>query len=225
VCPDKPENHDSRSPARQIASKPRLRDPRPPKRPATVTSRAILRRGRPPTFNFSGGTSPRPGVHCVEALTTGKTLEGWWFDRTQEYLARRRGESFGYYQFATRETFELTPLPCWKHLSPEKRQQFAAALVAEIEGEAADRRERTGAQALGPAAILAQSPESRPLKTKRSPAPAVHAASRAVRRELRNAYFLFVAAYRNTAEKLRAGQRDPPFPTGCFPPPLPFVGG
>ena len=46
-----------------------------------------------------------------------------------------------------------------------------------------------------------------------------------VRRELRNAYFLFVAAYRAAAEKLRAGHRDPPFPMGCFPPPLPFVGG
>ena len=166
-----------------------------------------------------------PGVHCVEALTQGKALEGWWFDRTQEYLARRRGEDFGYYQYATRETFELAPLPCWKHLTPEKRQQLAASLVAEIDAEAADRRERTGVQALGPAAILAQSPESRPLKTKKSPAPAVHAASRAVRRELRNAYFLFVAAYRNASEKLRAGHRDPPFPTGCFPPPLPFVGG
>ena len=166
-----------------------------------------------------------PGVHCVEALTTGKVLEGWWFDRTQEYLARRRGESFGTYQYATRESFELAPLPCWKHLPPEKRQQLAAALVAEIEAEAADRRERTGVQALGPAVILAQSPESRPLKTKRSPAPAVHAASRAVRRELRNAYFLFVAAYRSAAEKLRAGHRDAPFPMGCFPPPLPFVGG
>src|SRR6185503_555785 len=166
-----------------------------------------------------------PGVHCVEALTTGKTLEGWWFDRTQEYLARRRGESFGPYQYATRETLELAPLPCWKHLPPEKRQQLAAAMVSEIEAEAADRRERTGVPALGPAAILAQSPESRPLKTKRSPAPAVHAASRAVRRELRNAYFLFVATYRSAAEKLRAGHRDPPFPMGCFPPPLPFVGG
>ena len=63
-----------------------------------------------------------PGVHCVEALTTGKALEGWWFDRTQEYLARRRGETFGTYQYATRESFELAPLPCWKHLPPEKRQ-------------------------------------------------------------------------------------------------------
>jgi REP element-mobilizing transposase RayT len=166
-----------------------------------------------------------PGVHCVEALTTGKILEGWWFDRTREYLARRRGEDFGLYQYATRETLEIAPLPCWKHLTPEKRQQLAATMVAEIEAEAAERRERTGIQPLGPAAILAQNPESRPLKTRRSPAPAVHAASRAVRRELRNAYFLFVAAYRSAAEKLRAGQRAPPFPTGCFPPPLPFVGG
>ncbi len=166
-----------------------------------------------------------PGVHCVEALTTGKTLEGWWFDRTQEYLARRRGEAHGYYQYATRESVELSPLPCWKDLPPEKRQQLASALAAEIEAEAAESRERSGVQALGPAAILAQNPESRPLKTKRSPAPAVHAVRRAVRRELRNAYFLFVAAYRSAAEKLRAGQRDAQFPTGCFPPPLPFVGG
>ena len=166
-----------------------------------------------------------PGVHCVEALTTGRTLEGWWFDRTQEYLARRRGEACGYYQYATREAVELSPLPCWKHLTPEQRQRLAGALVAEIEAEAAERRERAGVPALGPAAILAQSPESRPLKTKKSPAPAVHAVRRAVRRELRNAYFLFVAAYRSAAEKLRAGQRDVPFPAGCFPPPLPFVGG
>ena len=166
-----------------------------------------------------------PGVHCVGALTEGKVLEGGRFDRTQEYLARRRGEDFGTYQYATRETLELSPLPCWQHLTSEQRQRLAAAMVSEIEAEAAERRERSGVQALGPAAILTQNPESRPLKTKRSPAPAVHAASRAVRRELRNAYFLFVAAYRSAAEKLRAGHRNAQFPTGCFPPPLPFVGG
>ncbi len=63
------------------------------------------------------------------------------------------------------------------------------------------------------------------MRTKKSPAPAVHAATRTDRRELRDAYFWFVAAYRAAAEKLRAGQRDAPFPLGCFPPPLPFVGG
>ena len=166
-----------------------------------------------------------PGVHCIQALMEGKPLEGWWFDRTQEYLARRRGEDFGPFQYATREALELDPLPCWKHLTPEQRQKRVATLVSGIEEEAAACRERTGVQPLGPAAILAQNPRSQPTKTKRSPAPAVHAATRAVRRELRNAYFGFVAAYRSAAEKLRAGQRDAPFPTGCFPPPLPFVSG
>ena len=28
----------------------------------------------------------------------------------------------------------------------------------------------------------------------------------------------------DTAEKLRAGDRDPPFPPECFPPAMPFVG-
>lgn len=31
-----------------------------------------------------------PGVHCVEALTLGIPLTGYWFDRTQEFAARRR---------------------------------------------------------------------------------------------------------------------------------------
>jgi REP element-mobilizing transposase RayT len=166
-----------------------------------------------------------PGAHCVQALTEGKALEGWWFDRTKEYRARRRGEDFGRFQYATRETLKLDPLPCWKHLTPEQRQRQAAALVAEIEEEAASRRQRTGIRPLGPAAILTQNPQSQPLKTKRSPAPAVHAATLAVRRQMRDAYRWFVAVYRDAAEKLRAGWRDAPFPAGSFPPPLPFVGG
>ena len=97
--------------------------------------------------------------------------------------------------------------------------------MAEIDAEAAAQRERTGLKPLGPQAILAQNPLSQPPKPKKSPAPAVHAATKAVRRELRNAYFTFVAAYRDAAEKLRAGKRDTLFPMGCFPPALPFVGG
>jgi len=43
----------------------------------------------------------------------------------------------------------------------------------------------------------------RPEKDQEVPAPAFHAASRAVRRELWDAYSMFVAAYRAAAEKLR----------------------
>jgi REP element-mobilizing transposase RayT len=166
-----------------------------------------------------------PGVHAVRALLEGEILEGLWFDRTQEYLARRRGEKFHPLQYATREVLELDPLPCWEHLTEEQRHVRVAALVEDIESEAAARRKRTGVKPLGVAAVLAQDPLQRPKKTKKSPAPAFHAASKAVRRELWNAYALFVAVYRSAAEKLRAGIREVIFPRGCFPPALPFVDG
>jgi hypothetical protein len=62
-------------------------------------------------------------------------------------------------------------------------------------------------------------------KSKKSPAPLFHAASKAVRRELYEGYAWFVAAYREASEKLRNGNRAVSFPTGSFPPPLPFVAG
>jgi putative transposase len=166
-----------------------------------------------------------PGVHCVQALTEGKILEGLWFDRTQEYAARRRGEEFGRLQYATQEILTLDPLPCWKDLTEEERRRRAAALVTVIEAEAAARRKKTGVKPPGPAAILTQDPHRKPERSKKSSAPAFHAASQAVRRELRDLYALFVAAYREAAEKLRAGNRNARFPAGSFPPALPFVGG
>ena len=69
----------------------------------------------------------------------------------------------------------------------------------------------------------AQSPLSQPAKTKRSPAPLIHAASRRVRQELYRMYGLFVAAFREAAEQLKAGDRSVWFPEGSFPPGLPFV--
>jgi hypothetical protein len=53
----------------------------------------------------------------------------------------------------------------------------------------------------------------------------VHALSAGMRRELWEAYRLFVAAFRQAAEKLRAGDRNAVFPPGSFPPALPYVGG
>jgi REP element-mobilizing transposase RayT len=166
-----------------------------------------------------------PGVHCARALIEGEPLKGVWFDRTKEYAARQRGETFGKYEYATEETVVFDPLPCWSHLPAEEQRRRVAALVQEIEEEARIRREEAGIKPLGVAAILAQDPTHRPRKLKKSPAPFVHAATKAVRLALWEAYATFVAAYRDAAEKLRTGGPDPPqFPAGCFPPALPFVG-
>ena len=166
-----------------------------------------------------------PGVHSVRTLLDGEPLIGYWFDRSQEYAARRRGEIFDRYRYATQETVVLSPLPCWKHLSTEDYQKRVAELVEEIEEEAAAERQRTGRPVLGVAAILAQDPQYRPSYLDRSPAPLFLTASYSMWRTLYGAYVWFVLEFRSAAEKLRAGDRAAPFPRGSFPPALPFVGG
>jgi hypothetical protein len=100
-----------------------------------------------------------------------------------------------------------------------------AALVADIEAEAAVHRVKTGIPVFGPTAILRQHPHSQPRQSKKSPLPRFHAASREARRFLYRIHAEFVAQFREAAERLRAGDRNAPFPPGCFPPALLFVGG
>ena len=150
-------------------------------------------------------------------------MEGTWFDRTQEYAARQRGEDVPAKRFATREILELDPLPCWRGLSATQYQQRIADLVDSIIASAEARRKESGKEPAGAATIRSQNPTSHPVKTKKSPAPLVHAASRRVRQEIYRMYGLFVAAFREAAEQLKAGDRSARFPEGSFPPGLPFV--
>jgi len=68
-------------------------------------------------------------------------------------------------------------------------------------------------------------PHDQPPRSKKSPASLFHAASKRVRDDFRSAYYAFVAAFREAAEKLKAGILPVVFPSGSFPPALPFVGG
>ena len=63
----------------------------------------------------------------------------------------------------------------------------------------------------------------RPERTKRSPTPLFHAATREVRQRFREAYALFVDTYRAEAELLRGSDSDVVLPEGSFPPRLPFI--
>jgi Transposase and inactivated derivatives len=164
-----------------------------------------------------------PGVHCARPLITGAAVEGVWFDRKLEYNARLRGKEPGPREFARTEDVVLTPLPCWSHLAPEAYRLRIAELVRQIEQSAAAARQDSGMEPLGADGVRAQDPETRPRKLKKSPAPFVHAATKSARKAIREAYASFVAAFREAAEKLRAGDRSAAFPIGSFPPRLPFV--
>ncbi|MES1240164.1 MAG: hypothetical protein ABUT39_00955 [Acidobacteriota bacterium] len=150
-------------------------------------------------------------------------LKGYWFDRTQEYAARNRGEEYERLTYAAEESFVLSRLPCWDHLSLEAYRQRVAELVEEIERDARAARIERGTSVLGADAVLRQRPHNRPNRTKKSPAPRFHAASKAIRDGLREAYGLFLAAFRDAAELLKQGDRSARFPLGSFPPGLPFV--
>ena len=164
-----------------------------------------------------------PGAQCVEALLSGKELEGLWFDRTRECAARIGGDRPVRLRFVTQETVLLSPLPCWKHLSEDSYRKHIQSLVKEIVTETAMHHERNGTRPLGARAISEQHPKDRPAKLKKALAPSFHAATRKARGELEEAYRWFLRSYRRAARLLAAGDRRARFPEGSFPPPLPFV--
>ncbi len=164
-----------------------------------------------------------PGVHSAEALMHGTPLEGHWFDRTRQYAARNRGEELSREQYVFTESVVLSPIPCWAHLAADRYRERMRNLVQEVDAAAARARRQSGARVLGVKAILAQDPQARPTSIARSPAPLVHAATKAARKIFYEIYAEFVSAFRIAAEALRQGRRDVSFPAGSFPPALPFV--
>jgi hypothetical protein len=163
-----------------------------------------------------------PGAHCAQALLDDTPLTGRWIDRTLEHAARRKRLPVDPEAFVTAEALRLTPLPCWRDLPRASRQECIRELVAGIEQDGARRERQTGKPPLGREALFRQDPRHEPNRLKKGPAPLSHAASRAARDALREAYRIFLGAYRHAADRLRMGALDALFPEGAFPPPMPF---
>ncbi len=173
-----------------------------------------------------------PGVHSARALTRDHPLRGWWFNRSQEFAARRRRETFGRYKYATEEEVFLEPLPCWRHLSVQEVRHRVKDLIREIEREAEIERRAEAKKkepnprkmtVLGADFVMAVDSQYRPAEFERSPAPDFHARDKEVRKAMRDAYAMVVTAHAEASERLRAGDRMVNFPEGTHPPGLPFV--
>src|ERR1041385_1152007 len=89
--------------------------------------------------SYQRSSARRPGLHCIRQLADGEPLTGTWYDHTQEYLARRKGEDSDPAKHSMTETVTFSPLPCWEHLSPEAYRQRVGKMAVEIEEEAARR--------------------------------------------------------------------------------------
>jgi len=165
-----------------------------------------------------------PGVHAARALVDGVPLEGHWFDRTSEWMARRRNEDVDEHDFATKYLVGLSPLPAFRELTPEEYRDKVTALVREIEDAAAQDRD---GPVLGVEKILNQDRFKAPSKrTKSSPRPRFHVSSPDVRDALWNELRIFQLKYGEAARALLSGQLAAAwdFPRGCYPPALPFTG-
>jgi REP element-mobilizing transposase RayT len=169
-----------------------------------------------------------PGVQCVKALLSGgMKLEGIWIDRSALYEARRSAQRKKISK-AKRPTqsdhteacvLKLSKIPAWEPLSEDEYRAAVAELVDHILDEYEEQRL---AAPKNPATALVEDPTRRPEKTKHSPKPVCHAASRAERQRFRERRRAFVNAYIQASERLRAGVlaalKD--FPEGAFLPPL-----
>ena len=164
-----------------------------------------------------------PGPNFLEALLNLEPLQGTWFDRTAEGKARRKGELVAARDHATPQFVVLSPLPCWQHLSKDEHRAAVLSLVAGVEAAAEAERAITQREPLGASEVLRQPPHQAPLRSKRSPAPWFHTATREARLALRAAYSAFLDQYRAAAAALRKGGRRLAFPAGSFPPALPWV--
>ena len=117
----------------------------------------------------------------------------------------------------------LAQLPAFRHLSAEEYRARVAELVREIGEE--NERKRDGNPVAGVERILSQNPLEPPTRrTKRSPKPFFHAASKQVRNDLMTEFAEYQLRYFVASEALRAGNLEAAdwFPEGSFPPALPF---
>ena len=164
------------------------------------------------------------GLHAARPLAEGGHLEGYWFNRSEEYEARRRGEDYQKYDYATLYRVEFARLPCARHLTDEEYREKIAELLREIETEAAESRGDSPVR--GMPNIRRQDPCHRPPRTKRSPKPRFHAVDRDEFLGLVAEYREFLMNYRAASEALKSGDLGSTmgFPLGCYPPALPFVG-
>ena len=169
--------------------------------------------------------SPRdwPGIHSATALCDGTPIQGTWISRTEYWKARNRGEDVVPSQFGTDYEIHLEPLPCWEHLDEEVWRQNVREIVKDIERETRETHRREGTAPAGAIAVTQTQPHYQSVRKKRSPAPLFHAASKAIRLAMRDAFSSFLASYREAAERVRKGELGVTFPPDCFPPRLPYV--
>ncbi len=189
---------------------------------AALWSRFVYLAGQATAAGLVRRAADWPGVRWIQAVTEGEPLVGVWYDRTRLYRMRkawearavaRRGPRPVLADVAEARTVVLSPPPMWAGLGDEALRARWREVV-----EVAEARFPAPRQILGRARVLRVRPHDRPGRSKRSPAPAVHAGCRGLRVAWWALYRAFVETYRAAMEMLRVGVEGCGFPAeGCRP--------
>lgn len=160
-----------------------------------------------------------PGASSLSALCTGEPIRGVWYDRTEEYRARRCSQPVDPEEFATEEILELAPLPCWEDLAGAEVRLRVEEILQQIIEETVKRHRAAGTRPLGRRQILRQRPHAWPRRVRRSPAPRFHTASFEIRRMFEAMYRAFLDLRADALEAMREGRSPVRFPAHGIPPP------
>lgn len=165
-----------------------------------------------------------PGLHAAAALLSGKEEEeGWWVDHSAQSKVRWRKGLCGDEPFRRVRKLALHPLPCWREIPAGRRRALVRRLIESVRENGILQARYMRLQPLGVEAILGQDPMRRTDFCSRRPRPLFHAASRAARSKLHEAFDLFLEAFRTASQKMREQELRIRFPDGSFPPAPPFV--
>ncbi len=159
-----------------------------------------------------------PGFSTVPELLDDQKRVFRVFRRSAWHRAKRPRKTA---RFITNVPLVVSPLPCWRDLSPEECARVLRDLVEKREAELRAERSREGKPYLGRERVLQMHWNDRAESPERSPRPLCHAATAEDRDDYRKSYELFVESYRRASIDYRSGKRDlagANFPRGSYPP-------
>jgi len=160
-----------------------------------------------------------PGLSCLPELFGRPARQFRWFHWSQRWTARsgkRVPDRFDP-RFVTKETLELRPLPLTRFSRPSAWRRFLKRAVDTIQWQG----RRDHRRVLGPAGVLAQDPQHRPERPKRTRRPWCHASSAEVRARYMDEHLSFRAKFSVASPRWRSGDFSVAFPAYAF---RPMVG-
>ena len=162
--------------------------------------------------------SPRlwPGVTSARSLAGEEVLVGVWEDRALKRRLERGNRVPHPSEYTIRYPIEFVPLPVHATISDADRQREINATLAEVESA------HPGPH-LGVSAVLAQDPNTEPVRSKHGRAPAVHTTSDGQKARYLALRAAFREAYRSAAARHAERPTAVAWPVDAFLPALQFV--